>query len=234
MDTRSTLRLQAACHGQAFRQLDYYTYTLYVVQAREAALLAMPEVQGSPQTIPDRLPMRCRAGRTRGRCRGTVAGNSVTAPFCKFHLCNGGRLHDHFWTAIMTDVDFEEEHINNRNAAEAIRRVADTIDALMHSQLARQRLLRASFDFTDGSLARLADELRTYHPTGMDYARLRELTRLNNGERAAPVRMQQLIITARQTLANQETLLNLVRAARQLLDEWELSIITTTHVVMEM
>ena len=68
----------------------------------------------------------------------------------------------------------------------------------------------------------------------MDYTRLRELTRLNNGERAAPVRMQQLIITARQTLANQETLLNLVRAARQLLDEWELSIITTTHVVMEM
>ena len=96
MDTRSTLRLQAACHGQAFRQLDYYTYTLYFVQAREAALLAMPEVRGSPQAIPDRRPMRCRAGRTRGRCRGTVAGNSVTAPFCKFHLCNGGHLHDHF------------------------------------------------------------------------------------------------------------------------------------------
>ena len=241
MDTRSTLRLQAACHGQAFRQLDYYTYTLYFVQAREAALLAMPEVRGSPQAIPDRLPMRCRAGRTRGRCRGTVAGNSVTAPFCKFHLCNGGRLHDHFWTAIMTDVDFEEEHVNNRNAAEAMRRVADTIDAQMRSQLACERFLWTIytnlFDFTDDGrpLARLADELRKYeHPTDMDYARLQELARLNNGERAAPVRMRPLITAARPTLANQESLLNFVSAARQQLDEWERSIVTTIRVVREM
>ena len=81
MDTRNTLRLQATCNGPAFRQMDKYTYALYFVQAREAALLAMPEVQGSLQTIPDRLPLRCRAARTKGRCRGTVAANSVTAPF---------------------------------------------------------------------------------------------------------------------------------------------------------
>ena len=123
MGTRNTLRLQATCNGPAFRQIDKYTYALYVVQAREAALLAMPEVQGSLHTIPDRLnPLRCRAARSGGRCRGTVVANSVTAPFCKFHLCNGGHLHDHFWSvAIMTDVDFEEEHINNRNAAQAMR-----------------------------------------------------------------------------------------------------------------
>ena len=140
----------------------------------------------------------------------------------------------------MTDVDFEGEHVNNRNAAEAMRRVADTIDAQMRSQLACQRLLWTIytnlFDFTyDGrTLARLADELRAYtehHPTDIDYALLQELARLNNGERAAPVRMRPLITTVRQTLANQESLLNFVSAARQQLDEWDMSIVTTIRVV---
>ena len=68
----------------------------------------------------------------------------------------------------------------------------------------------------------------------MDYARFQELARLNNGERAAPVRMRPLITTARQTLANQESLLNLVSAARQQLDECERSIVTTIRVLSSM
>ena len=68
----------------------------------------------------------------------------------------------------------------------------------------------------------------------MDYARLQELARLNNGERAAPARMRPLITTTRQTLANQESLINFVIMARQQLDEWERSIVTTIRVVREM
>ena len=92
---------------------------MYCVEGRRTTLLAMSEVQRSVQLLPDLEPMRCKAARGRGRCRGKVASNSV-APFCHYHLNEGCQLFNprvNGYGMIMTDRIYERLHLLNHDRA---------------------------------------------------------------------------------------------------------------------
>ena len=58
-----------------------------------------------------------------------MASNSVLAPFCHFHLCNGGRHHT-TQIEIMTDYDIEHLHWFNQARAAELSEQAEQIQRL--------------------------------------------------------------------------------------------------------
>ena len=132
MDTQSFLRLKATAKKPSFANPEIMQVCeLHLFEARRQTLLEMPE--GLRYADEDQVfapgQTRCTAARSGGRCRSAMAPNSVLAPFCHYHLCNGGRHHT-TQIEIMTDYDIEHLHWFNQARAAELSEQASQIQRL--------------------------------------------------------------------------------------------------------